>query len=259
MRCGHAIAADDARRRNDGSIVQVIFSLAPLRDRDGRLTGYAAVAHDITERKAEEETRQLLLEELNHRVKNTLAIVQSLASQTLRRARNLAEFGSSFSGRLSALSNAHNILTETAWRGADLGSLVRDQLALGGAGSERYDCDGPEVWLDPQSAVRVALVLHELGTNARKYGALSVPEGRVTLAWEIDATDPVPLMRLHWREVDGPSIAPPRRRGFGSLLIEQSLRADGGSADMRFDPEGLLCTFRVPLRSGRRSHAGPAT
>lgn len=247
---GHAITIDNSRRRKDGSIVQVIFCLAPLRDSDGRLTGYAAVAHDITERKAEERTRQLLLGELNHRVKNTLAMVQSIASQTLRRARSMDEFGPSFSGRLSALSTAHNILTATAWRGATLASLVRDQLELGGASSERYTCDGPEVWLAPQPAVRLALILHELGTNARKYGALSVPEGRVNLAWAIGEAEPTPVILLSWREVDGPPVAPPSRRGFGSLLIEESLRADGGWADMRFDPNGLLCKVRVPLRKG---------
>ena len=254
---GHAVTSDDSRRRKDGSIVQVIFCLAPLRDADGLLTGYAAVAHDITERKAQERTRQLLLGELNHRVKNTLAIVQSIASQTLRRAESLEEFGPSFSGRLSALSTAHNILTETSWSGANLGALVRDQLALGGATTERYTCDGPEVWLDPQPAVRLALVLYELGTNARKYGALSVPEGRVDLAWRIDTAESTPVIRLCWREVNGPRISAPRRRGFGSTLIERSLRADGGHADMRFEPDGLFCSFRFPLGASR-SHAATA-
>jgi PAS domain S-box-containing protein len=249
-RRGHAVTADEPRRRKDGSIVQVIFCLAPLRDQDGRLTGYAAVAHDITQRKAEEHTRQLLLGELNHRVKNTLAIVQSIASQTLRRARGLDDFEPSFTGRLRALSVAHNILTETAWRGANLGSLVREQLALGGAAAERYSCDGPEVWLDPHAAVRLALVLHELGTNARKHGALSVLEGRVNLAWHIERGDSIPVMKLRWAEVNGPRITPPERRGFGSLLIEQSLRADGGHAEMLFNPDGLLCTFEIPLREG---------
>jgi PAS domain S-box-containing protein len=256
---GHAVTVDDARRRKDGSIVQVIFCLAPLHDGDGRLTGYATIAHDITERKAEERTRHLLLGELNHRVKNTLAMVQSIASQTLRRARGLDEFGPSFSGRLSALSTAHNILAATAWRGASLEALVRDQLELGGASSERYTCDGPEVWLAPQPAVRLALILHELGTNARKYGALSVPEGRVDLVWAIGEADPTPVISLSWREVDGPPVSPPSRRGFGSLLIEQSLRADGGCADMRFEPKGLLCKVRVPLRKGAPDFAQAAS
>jgi PAS domain S-box-containing protein len=256
---GHAVTVDDFRRRKDGSIAQVNFCLAPLRDGDGRLTGYVAVAHDITERKAGEKIRQLLLGELNHRVKNALAMVQSIASQTLRRARSLDEFGPSFSGRLSALSTAHDILTATAWRGATLGSLVRDQLELGGASSERYTCDGPEVWLAPQPAVRLALILHELGTNARKYGALSVPEGRVKLEWAIGEAEPTPVISLSWREVDGPPVSPPSRRGFGSLLIEQSLRADGGCADMRFEPAGLLCEVRVPLREGAPDFAKAAS
>ena len=138
------------------------------------------------------------------------------------------------------------MLTETSWRGASLASLIHDQLELGSASAERYRCDGPEVWLDPQSAVRLALVLHELGTNARKYGALSVPEGHVELAWAVEAG---PRLRLSWLEVGGPRIGPPSRRGFGSLLIEKSLRADGGRADMRFDADGLICTLEIPLRN----------
>jgi PAS domain S-box-containing protein len=247
-RCGHAVSIDGQRRRKDGSIVQISFCLAPLRERDGRLTGYAVVATDMPQRKAEERTRQLLLGELDHRVKNTLAIVQSIASQTLRRSESLADFEPGFSGRLRALSAAHNGLSETAWRGASVASLVRDQLALDGAGAERCSYEGPDVWLDSRATIRLALVLHELATNARKYGALSVPEGRVDLGWTLEAGEPVPVMRLIWREVDGPPIGPPNRRGFGSIVIEQSLSADGGRADMRFESAGLSCTFEVPLR-----------
>lgn len=249
--CGHAITADDLRRRKDGSIVQVIFCLAPLRDGDGRLTGYAAVAHDITERQRQEQTRQLLVGELNHRVKNTLAIVQAMASQTLQGSAGLADFLPNFSGRLHALSAAHNVLTTTAWQGASLASLVRDQLELGDGGIERYQVDGPNVWLDPQAAVRLALVLHELGTNAHKHGALSVPEGRVSLNWRTDpAAAPRPMVRLCWRELNGPVVTEPRQRGFGSLMIEQSLRPDGGGAELLFQPGGLQCRFQLPLPAG---------
>jgi PAS domain S-box-containing protein len=265
--CGHAVTIDDSRCRKDGSIVQVIFCLAPLRDGDGRLTGYAAVAHDITERKHQEQTRQLLVGELNHRVKNTLAIVQAMASQTLQRSTGLADFLPNFTGRLRALSAAHNVLTNTAWRGASLASLVQDQLELGDSSIGRYQFSGPDVWLDPQSAIRLALVLHELGTNAHKHGALSVPEGRVSLTWRADRAtasrtmvrQPVvrqPMVRLCWHELHGPRIGEPRQRGFGSLMIEQSLRPDGGGAELKFQPAGLLCRFRVPIRNGRPLGAG---
>jgi PAS domain S-box-containing protein len=251
-RGAHAITIDDSRRRRDGSIVQVIFCLAPLRDGDGRLTGYAAVAHDITERKRQEQTRQLLVGELNHRVKNTLAIVQAMASQTMQGSASLTDFMTGFSGRLRALSAAHNVLTTSAWQGASLASLVRDQLELGDGSIERYQVDGPDVWLDPQAAVRLALVLHELGTNAHKHGALSVPPGRVSLTWEADpASTPLPMVRLRWQERNGPLVAEPQRRGFGSLMIEQSLRPDGGSAELAFRPGGLLCRFQVPLPDAR--------
>jgi two-component sensor histidine kinase len=239
---------DAKRLRKDGSAVHVIFYLAPLQDGQGCLTGYAAIAHDITERKAEEETRRLLVDELNHRVKNTLAIVQSIARQTLSQAQNTEDFGASFTGRIQALAGAHNILTASSWQAAGLERLVREQLILGGVSKERFSCSGPKVSLFPQAAVTLALVLHELGTNARKYGALSIPSGIVKLNWEVDGAEPA--VNLRWQEEGGPPVVAPTRRGFGSLMIERSLKGVGGEVDLRFDPGGLSCAIRLPLRSG---------
>ncbi len=182
--CGHALYRDARRLRKDGSLVEVLLCIAPLRDRDGIVTGYAAITHDITERKAQEKTRQLLLDELNHRVKNTLAMVQSIARLTLREAKDPAAFAESFTGRIQALSGAHNVLTASSWHGADVASLVRDQLILGDTCEDRFRYSGPSIKLDPQSAVGLSLVLHELGTNASKYGALSAASGHVDLSWE---------------------------------------------------------------------------
>ncbi len=232
QQCGHARSCDARRRRKDGSIAHVIFCLAPLRNEQGQLTGYAAIAHDITERKAQEKTRQLLLDELNHRVKNTLAMVQSIARLTLRQTKSPEDFAASFSGRIQALAGAHDVLTASSWQGANLGALLKDQLIFGDASEGRFTYDGPAIKLDPQAAVALSLVLHELGTNASKYGALSVASGHVKLFWE--AAENGKILKLRWQELGGPRVAEPSRRGFGSFIIEQSLSGLDGDADMRF-------------------------
>ena len=168
---------ETVRIAKDGRRVDLSLSLSPLRDKFGRVVGAAKIARDITERKRTEALQQLLLEELNHRVKNTLAIIQAMANQSLRHAKSPSDFVSGFSGRVQALARAHDVLTQTKLQGADVLQLVRDQVLLGGAGDIRVDCRGPAVMLDAQTAVHLALVLHELATNARKYGALSAPWG----------------------------------------------------------------------------------
>jgi PAS domain S-box-containing protein len=240
-----ACVCDAQRRRKDGLTVQVIFCLAPLRDGNGRLTGYAAIAHDITERKAQEKTKQLLLEELNHRVKNTLAMVQSIARLTLRQVKSPEDFAASFSGRIQALAGAHDALTASSWSGADLASLVKDQLILGDAGEGRYVCEGPSITLEPQAVVGLSLVLHELGTNASKYGALSLPGGFVELTWALKEGGNV--LHLRWEEKKGPPISQPSRRGFGAFIIEQGLSAAKGRAEMAYAPTGVVCEINLPL------------
>ena len=244
--CGEALSRDVRRLRRDGSLVEVILCLAPLRDRDGELTGYAAIAHDITERKAQEKTRQLLVDELNHRVKNTLAMVQSIARLTLRQTKSPEDFATSFTGRIQALAGAHDVLTASSWHGADVASLVRDQLILGDTGEGRFSYKGPSIKLDPQTAVGLSLVLHELGTNANKYGALSAANGIVDLSWETEENTKV--LKLRWQERGGPAVSEPTRRGFGSFIIEQSLSGLDGEANIRFDPAGVVCDMWLPIR-----------
>ena len=247
--CGHALTCDARRLRKDGSVIEVILCLAPLRNRDGLITGYAAITHDITERKAQEKTRQLLVEELNHRVKNTLAMVQSIARLTLSSMKNPEDFAYNFTGRIQALAGAHNILTATSWHGADVASLVRDQLILGDTSEDRFSCSGPSLNLDPQTAVALSLVLHELGTNANKYGALSVASGSVDLSWE--SADSGEALKMRWRERGGPTVTEPTGRGFGTSIIEQSLRSRGGEANIRFEPAGLVCDIWLPIREAK--------
>ena len=216
----------------------------------------AAHPKPTTERKAAESTHMRLLGELNHRVKNSLATIQSIANLTLRRYDTPAAFVPAFSGRVQALSRAHDVLTANTWKGADLATLVHQQLSLEGMRDGRVAFKGPPATLDPQPALALALVLHELGTNARTHGALAVPDGLVRLSWVTDETISPTGLQLLWQEVDGPPVEPPTRRGFGSQFIEHSLRALGGAAEIAFEPSGVKCAIKVPLTSAEPRKVG---
>jgi two-component sensor histidine kinase len=213
----------------------------------------AAIYQDVTERVRAEERLMLLVRELSHRVKNTLATVQSVASQTLRGSPDPARFVETFQARLQALSRAHTVLTRRSWDSADIADIVREHLELDG-GDERFSIEGPGALLTPDSGVALALVLHELGTNARKYGSLSTAAGRVRVAWTRSGAEPA--IELCWTESGGPAVAVPARRGFGVTLIEKSLRGVGGSARLCFEPAGLRCTIRLPLVRSARTRPG---
>jgi PAS domain S-box-containing protein len=230
--------------RKDGSHFWAQSITEPVHEEAGRLLGVVKVIRDETERKRSEERQALLMSELNHRVKNTLATVQAIASQTLRGAADPRQFVEKFKARLQALSRAHNVLTRRNWESADVTDLVRDQLAMDGD-VDRITVHGPAALLTPQSAVALSLVLHELGTNARKYGALAAPTGHLDVHWHVGA--PEPMLHIEWAETGGPLVAEPQRRGFGTMLIEKSLGGVGGSAELRFNVEGLQCAIQVPL------------
>jgi len=239
-----------------------------LRDTEGRVTSMTGINFDVTVRKTAEaavaavrqqaeETQRLLIDELNHRVKNTLAIVQAMAEQTLQKARDPAHFVDSFRGRLHALSRAHNLLTQRSWRGVDLESLVREQLVVDATQGERITCSGPELQLLPRVAVHLGLTLHELGTNARKYGALKVSEGRLSVTWRVTGQGSDHFLELNWAESGGPTVSPPAVHGFGTVLIERGLKHSlGGTAHMNFAPTGVMCDIRLPLPETGDS-AGP--
>jgi two-component sensor histidine kinase/CheY-like chemotaxis protein len=222
-----------------------------LYDDAGKVVGASKTARDITERKRSEELKNLLLGELNHRVKNTLAIIQSIATQTLRRAPSPPDFVSSFSGRVQALARAHTLFTRDSWQGTHIADLVRDQLMLDN-NDERISYSGPPVAMDPQVAVNFSMILHELGTNARKYGALSVAGGRLSVKWELlpGSRGGTESILLCWIERGGPLVHEPLRHGFGTMLIEKGLKTYGGEAELQYDPEGLICIIRLPLPKG---------
>ena len=253
IRGGEAVA-----ERPDGTRVPFMAFPTPLFDDAGRLVGAVNMLVDMSEKKEAEHQQQLLIAELNHRVKNTLAVVQAIASHTLRNTRSPTEFVASFSGRLQALARAHSRLAEAVWRGAGLIDLVHDQLPLGGT-DERVTCSGPAVVLAPQVALHLAMSLHELGTNAAKYGALSAPSGRLSITWAIDADADRNLV-LRWSERGGPAVVLPVARGFGTSLIEQSMQVHGGELRLSYRPDGLDCELRLPLpeqRPGRGVAPGP--
>jgi two-component sensor histidine kinase len=194
-----------------------------------------------------EMLHDLLINELNHRVKNTLAAVQSIASQTLRRADNPAEAIEKFSARLVSLGRAHNVLSDEKWDSAQMRDLVDGALAPYAANDGgRIRASGPDLRLAPRSALTVSMALHELATNAAKYGALSNDRGRIFVEWS--AAEAGTLLRMTWREAGGPPVAAPMRSGFGSRLIESATDQIGGSATLDYKPEGVVCTLVCPLR-----------
>jgi PAS domain S-box-containing protein len=243
------------RIAKDGRRVDISLTVSPIRDAQGRVIGASKVARDVSERKRSEEVQRLLLDELNHRIKNTLATVQAIAMQTLRRAKDPSEFVGNFNGRIQSLARAHSLLTGASFQGAELQQLVRDQLLLGGETDPRISWSGPHLMLEAQVALHLALVLHELGTNARKHGALSTASGRVSVRWEIRSNNG-PRLAFDWRESGGPKVKPPASRGFGSMLIEQSLNTHGGIVSVSYAETGLICTIDLPLHEHERRPLG---
>lgn len=211
-------------------------------DEQGRWTEAQSTGVDIHERKKAEEHRKLLVDELNHRVKNTLAVVQGIAQQTFKNVDPVAR--AAFEGRLNALSKAHNLLTERRWGPAPLHAVIDDVTHVCGAARERIRADGPPLMLHPRQALSIAMALHELCTNAMKYGALSDESGEVELSWIVAYGQ----LDLIWREHDGPEVKAPSERGYGSMMIERALAHDlQGTAKLEFAPTGLVCTISAPL------------
>jgi PAS domain S-box-containing protein len=212
-------------------------------DESGKPVGLHVVARDITERRRSEEHQQLLINELNHRVKNVLAVVQSIADQTMRAGSVDASVRYALSGRLVALAEAHDVVTREKWTSAPMREIITAALAPFCA-DNRCTIEGPDQALRPKTAVSLALAIHELATNASKYGALSSENGRVIVTWT--ATDG--RLELEWREEGGPTVVAPGKLGFGSRMIERGLASElGGEVELQFLPEGVRCIVKAPL------------
>src|ERR1700730_376398 len=229
-------------RSKEGEYRWFLSRALPIRDEHGRIQHWFGTNTDITQRLKAERQRTILVNELNHRVKNTLATVQAIAAQTLRSANVDPSVQETFESRLVALSNAHSILTEESWETAEIHAVMARTLEPH-AGPERLTLHGPSIKLSPKAALAIAMGMHELATNAVKYGALSNGTGQVAVTWRVDGPKPGTL-HLQWKERGGPIVTPPSRKGFGSRLIERNLVHDlNGKAKIDYQLEGFVCTI----------------
>ena len=239
-------AAQSGRGAESGS--HFLMSAGPLHNNRG-LSGCIVTLTDISERKQAELRQKLLIDELNHRVKNTLAAVQSIAVQTRRTTESAGAFHHAFTSRLLALARAHDLVTLQAWQGAALADVARQTLAPFIVGNEaRISIDGPPIKLSPNAAVTMSMGFHELATTAAKYGALSGPAGQVSLSWHIDGSPDGAAVEIRWIESGGPPVKTPSRPGFGSRLLQQGLVLElDGAVDLDYAETGLRCIARLKL------------
>lgn len=234
------------RRADTGESRWIASRGEVARDANGRAVLVRGAQQDITDRREAEGRLRLMVHELNHRVKNTLATVQSITMQSLRGVD--AAVRCALEDRLLALAVAHDVLTREGWVGADVDEVVAGVLAPhGGREDPRFLVSGPPLKLAPRAAVALSMALQELATNALKFGALSVPAGHVAIDWEVSSNS-TPHFRLLWKELGGPAVMPPARRGFGTQLVERSLAQDlGGTARIEFCPDGVVCRVEAPF------------
>jgi len=240
------------RMRKDGSPVWVSLSISPLKDGNGRVIGASKIARDMTERRRADQHRDTLVHELNHRSRNSLAMIQAIAAQTFSRGASLAETKLNFELRLMALARGHDLLTQDNWTGTDLESVVKAAVEpLNGAGN-RFHIEGPPVPLTPAVALTFTMALHELCTNAAKYGALSKAKGQVEIGWEVKGNGESRRLQLTWTESGGPPVKPPVGKGFGSSLVEKVLAMElGGAVRIDYESAGVVCTIDSPMPFGR--------
>jgi PAS domain S-box-containing protein len=234
---------ETVRRRKDGSLVSISLTISPITDESGRIIGASKIARDITDQKRREEQITLLAREADHRTKNLLTLAH--ATVHLADADSAAELKTAIEGRLSALANAHALLAQSRWTGADLRHLVLEELSPYCHEDEsRAQIDGPSLTLAQEPAQAMALALHELATNAAKYGALSAPSGRLGIEWRLESGR---RLRLRWIEKGGPPVEPPRRKGFGTRAMQRI--CDQLNGELKFDwrEAGLVCDIAVDI------------
>ena len=235
-------------RRADGAWRWHIARALPIKDPSGSITRWIGTNTDIDDRKVSEAHQQLLARELEHRMKNTMAMVGAIASQTFRTAATKEEARTIFDARLHALNHAHDVLVASNWASAPLSVVVEGALRPHRTGEARIKTSGPAVDLTAKQALALSLALHELATNATKYGALSTSGGTIDVTWDYTGSEGAPTLRFGWRESGGPLVSPPSRRGFGSRLIESALSSDFGcSVKVDYQPEGVVCSFETKL------------
>ena len=233
--------------------VVVNFVYEAITDVDGSIIGVFVEGHDVTPQHKANVHLKMVVDELNHRVKNMLAIVQGISQQTFKGTGKLEAEREAFVGRLTALAAAHDLLTQVKWKSPTLDSVAR-RLLSSHAREDGYEVCGPHIELNPKMAVTLSMMFHELCTNALKYGALSVSGGSVSVTWELRAKEPSNV-RITWRERGGPTVKAPAKRGFGTRLIERALGSElGGGARLRFHPEGVVCEIDAALPDPALQH-----
>lgn len=242
---------ETVRRHRSGRLLDVSLTVSPIYDADGRLIGASKIARDITARKEAERVQDVLIGELNHRVKNVLATVAAIARQTFTGRQDIETARTVFDARLQSLGRAHDLLRRGSWEAAGLRAAVSEALAA--YPPEQFDISGPDVNVSPKAVLALALILHELATNAAKYGSLAVNSGKVAVWWEVSR--PEAHLMISWKETGGPQVIPPTRKGFGSRLI-QALSAGQlqGKVELNYDVSGVRCMIVAPLESEWSEH-----
>ncbi|MCA1660884.1 MAG: PAS domain-containing protein [Novosphingobium sp.] len=237
-------------RHKDGSEFCATIFVNPVKDADGKVVQHFVSLVDTTRHQRARENAALLIDELNHRVKNTLATVQSIVTQAVRSASDPESVRESIETRIVALSRSHDLLGREKWDGAGLHDLVREAMApfrVTEGRAERFTIEGENIRLSPRATLALGIAFNELATNAVKYGAFSNEAGTVSIKWTLEANSDGRWLYLHWREKGGPRVKPPMRKGFGSRVIEQGLPHElGGTVDLDYRPEGIVCTIEVP-------------
>ncbi|MEI9992158.1 MAG: PAS domain-containing protein [Rhizomicrobium sp.] len=244
---GTALEVELPLRARDGRCRPFLTRVIPLRDASCAVYRWIGTHVDISEQHRREEHVRFIIDELSHRTKNLLAVVIAIANQTAQYAGDVPQYRTRLVERLWALAHSHDLLVKDNWQGASFGDLVSSQMRpFGETSTGRFDAEGPYVVLKPDAVQHLGLALHELATNASKHGALSGAGGQVSIRWDIDATGAI---RLEWRETGGPPVQPPRRRGFGHVVIEQIVpRALNGGGKLDFAAAGVTWTFEFRPR-----------
>ncbi len=251
LRAGEPFQGEAVNYRKDGSTYVVEWLITPVREGDGRISHWVSAQRDITERRGGEDRQALMVRELHHRVKNTLATVQAVVNATARSSLSVAEFTRAFSGRIGSLARTHALITEDLAQAASFEGLLRAELDPYGERG-RIALEGPRVMLPSELAVPVGMALHELTTNALRHGSLADPDGRVHVTWWIEDGHAGRALRWDWAEHDGPPAAHPTREGFGHRLLNKVLATQtGAEVDVNFAPDGLRVSVRMPLPPSR--------
>ncbi|GAA0282455.1 hypothetical protein GCM10008965_56890 [Methylorubrum aminovorans] len=251
LKAGEAVRDEVLNYRKDGSTYRVEWVITPVCDGDGRIAHWVSTQRDVTERRAYEDRQALLVRELHHRVKNTLATVQAVLNATVRSSLTIPEFTRALSGRIASLARTHALITEDIAQAASFDGLLRAELSPYDERG-RLSLEGPRVTLPSEAAVPVGMALHELTTNALRHGSLADPNGRLQVTWWVEEGSAGRALRWDWAEHDGPPAPYPTREGFGHRLLNKVLAAQtGAEVDVNFASDGLRVSVRMPLPPSR--------